>query len=91
MRTVRLAPSAEEALEACEQRFPRFDEVYWALEWLLSNDPGSQGVARGKFRICRQFSQWASLPGIVAVYSFDDDIVEIHGIMADETVSENSI
>ena len=84
MRTVRLEHSAQPALDRLTEQHDRFDEVYRAMEWLLSNDPASQGIARDDYRVCFHFSEWSELPGIVAVYTHTDQLVVTYGIQAIE-------
>lgn len=84
MRTVRLEHSAQPELDRLVRQHHRFDEVYRAMEWLLANDPESQGVARNGHRVCFHFSGWADMPGIVVVYTHTDQLVVIYGIQAIE-------
>ena len=90
MRTVRLEHSAQPELDRLTEQHERFDEVYRAMEWLLSNDPGSQGIARNDHRACFHFSAWADVPGIVAVYTHTDQMVTIYGIQAIEHPRDHS-
>ena len=82
MRTVRLQPDATASLDAAIAKFPRFDEVYRGLEWLLANDPDAQGIERGGSAVCLGHSEWGSVPGIMAVFTHNDETVTIHGIKA---------
>ena len=82
MRTVRLEHEAEQSLKEHENEFSRFDEVYRALEWLLSNDPEQGHTLGGGIRICLHAAIWAATPSILATYSYTEDMVVIYGIKA---------
>lgn len=90
MRDIRLEHNARQELDRLNQQFPRFDEVYRGMEWLLANDPASQGVAHNGFRVCFHFSRWASTPGIVVAYTHNEQRVMVYGIQAIESPRNHS-
>ena len=90
MRTVRLEHNAQPELDRLAKQHARFDEVYRAMEWLLANDPESQGIARNGHRVCFHFSAWADVPGIVVVYTHTDELVTIYGIRAIKSPRDHS-
>ena len=82
MRTVLLEHASEQSLREFEAEFNRFDEVYRALEWLLSNDP-EQGISFGNgMRLCFHAAMWAKTPSILATFSYTENVVVIYGIKA---------
>lgn len=93
MRTVRLELSAEQDYEQCKKQHPRFEEIYQGMEWLLSKDPGTQGMslARDGMRLCVNQSGWGSMPTIAIVYTHSDEMVTIYGILLKQSgLSGNS-
>lgn len=82
MRTVRLDPAAEESKNVSDAEFERFDEVYRGLEWLLCRDPERGVSLNGNVRVCFHQAEWASSPGILAVFSHTDDLVVIFDFKA---------
>ena len=92
MRSVRLEHNARQDYDQCVQHHARFEEVYAGMEWLLSNDPGAQGLglALDGFRLCVHGSSWGSLPAIAVIYTFTDELVTIYGIRAIQMPSDTA-
>jgi len=88
MRSIVLDNSARAASDGYDDEFPRFDDAWKALEWLLCRNP-DQGVSRlvgtTKYYLYKQDSDpYALTPVITVLYTFNDNSVFIHAIKASE-------
>lgn len=90
-RKVQVAPSVEVRLTEARQQFPRFQQVYDGLLWILARNPerGSafttvttQGgrEVRTTRHILATRSKDDDVPDIVLSYTFDDSTLTIRGL-----------
>lgn len=87
-RTIREEHAAEHAANELNHQFPRFEEAYRALQWLLAR---KCDTIRCKYRIVNNVkyhlyvqapNPLAKTPWIAVVFTYDDDMVNIIDIMA---------
>lgn len=78
------------------EKFPRFEEAWEGLKWLLSRNPAPKGSARreavsgGEYRSYVSASDpLAKTPEIWVVYTYTDDQVIILGVNAVEPRTED--
>lgn len=89
-RTVVQEHAASAAADAYAKQFPRFEEAYDALQWLLARKPDKvdnleRDVGGRTYYLYRQAAdKLAKTPAIVVVYTFDDDEVNILDVRAEE-------
>lgn len=85
-RTVVEEKPVEEYVNECT--FPRFEEAFSALKWLLARKCADVGlraiVAETEYRLYRQASdEVAGTPSIIVVYTYTANEVRIVGIKAE--------
>jgi hypothetical protein len=85
-RTIRLADGLEGEITAAKKRFPRFDEAWEGIAWLLARNPtpvdAIQTTYGGKPYCLLGCSgdPAATTADMWLVYEYDDDVVVIHGL-----------
>ena len=87
-----------EHVDLYSERFPRFNEAWEALKWLLSRNPEPKGSARKvnsdnpdgpRYRAYVLAGDWlAGTPDIWVVYAYNDAEVTIFGVQAQEASTE---
>jgi hypothetical protein len=93
LRTIVLEPAAQEAADSFCEEFPRFEEAWDALQWLLARHPrqvGSRKAVNGReyWACVRAPDEIAGTPQIAVVYSFDNDEVVIYDVKATQIQPE---
>lgn len=80
MRSVREAPSAQDAIDDAREKWPRVDEAWEAIFWVLARDP-TVGVPLTEFGQLRAFTFEGrfiyEIPTIVVIYEFDQEVITI--------------
>jgi len=86
LRTVVEERAAEEAANSFDEKFPRFEEAYEALKWILVREP-DRGMYKpdSPFRLYVQAGDpLAETPSLWEVYSVTEHEITFHGIHATE-------
>ena len=95
-RTVIEDEDVAEAVDEYGDDFERFEESFEALKWLLARKCDELS---GSIRIVDEFEYnlhkqagdpWAETPNITVLYTYDDDEVIIHGILAEQISDADS-
>jgi hypothetical protein len=77
---------AQHSAEVYSGEFPRFDEAWDALKWLLSRNPsiGAHKTVNGVeyFLYVSESDLFAKTPTISIVYTYNEDQVIVHDIRA---------
>ena len=89
LRTIVEQPAVQKAADKYSAKFPRFDEAWEALKWLLARSGNTlgiwQNVGATQYRVYVQASDELALtPEIWVVFTCSDDEVVIHGLEARE-------
>ncbi len=87
-RDVREDPEVTEGINEAQKKWPRFDDAWAGLTWLLARQAPELGVwqMRGDtmYRLYKQAgNKLADTPDITVVYSFDDQMVYVHDMKAE--------
>jgi hypothetical protein len=86
-RTVRESHKFEEELKAAIVKYPRIEDAWVGISWLLSRGP-QEGAAIGNGHYLMKFVSYLELdvkvPGITILYRFDDEFVDIHSLKLGE-------
>lgn len=80
IRTVIIEPETEKYLQEEAERLSRLDDVYSAMEWLLSRNPlvGEQVPHWNPPKFIVKSTNWHSIPfRLTLLYSFTDEEVVI--------------
>lgn len=84
LRTVRLEDRVAKVVDIATQQYPRFNDAFEGLEWLLARSPdrGAHSIKDGvKWHVYQQNSDpLAKTPIIQVLYQFNDQEVQIYGI-----------
>lgn len=87
LRTIVEELDVENLVEILGERYPRFDEAWVGLKWLLSRNPTPQGSARRSNDQGREYRTYVSagdevakVPDIWVVYTFTADEVVVLGV-----------
>lgn len=92
-RTIVEEASVSTAVDRFTRKYPRFDEAFEALKWLLARkcetlQGGMRTVGGVTYHLYRQAADnLAGTPAIVIVYTYDDDEVVLIDIKAEKSVS----
>lgn len=83
MRTVRLDLSAEADLEDAKHEWPRLEDAWIMIEWVLARDP-TKGLPLSESGLARSFvfdGSWAhDMPTIQILYVFEEPYVTIKSV-----------
>jgi hypothetical protein len=87
-RTIIEQPDAAASADLYRKQFPRFEEAYEALKWLLSRRCDTLGLNRVvgemEYRLYRQDSDIAArTPSLIVVFSYTEHEVTIDGLKAE--------
>jgi hypothetical protein len=91
MRTIVEEQIVQEKIDSARKKFKRLDDIYNGLSWRLSREPES-GVSIGKrspniFLAKIDPAGDVDLPGILVIYSYNDDHVNILDMRIDAPAS----
>jgi hypothetical protein len=83
------SPEVTDAITEASKIWPRFNDAYAGLQWLLSREAPNLGVRRvvegQMYRLYRQAgNDIAKTPDIVVVYTFDDENVHLLDLKVEE-------
>ena len=82
----------EAAVDAARDKFPRFDDAWNGLNWLLARRPESMGVAPSVGNGLRLYVQdgdrLAGAPQVWIMFRLDGDSVEILAVNFTEVIDE---
>jgi hypothetical protein len=82
LRSIVYSDDAQVDVDAAREEFPRLEDAIQALEWRISHRPTDGINRKGNFWVFRQRGLAAQgIPEISILYSFTDEIVELHAIL----------
>ena len=79
-RSVRQEHTVEAFIASLEEQFPRIDDVWRALEWMLARAP-ERGEPVGDYFLMKS-PDWEieAIPQLTALYTFDDNQVNVYAV-----------
>ena len=94
LRTIIQEDAAQRAADLFEEQFPRFDEAWHGLTWLLARNPDrglSRTIEGREYRLYVQAGDdLAGTPELWVLFSYDENEVVIYGLNAVAPPAEES-
>lgn len=83
MRTVRLEPAVYDALQDCREEWPRVEDAWEMIEWVLMRDP-TKGEPLTESGTARSFvfegSNAHEMPNIQVIYVVEEQYITIRSV-----------